>query len=688
MAGAAVVVALTVAAKSARDALFCAQFPASSLPLVMIAGAALSALLALLSARVLRSFGPARSLPLLLVANALGFVAEYGGLSAAPQAVALVLYLHVSAVTGLLISGFWSLVNERFDPHTLRTGISRIGLGGTVGGIVGGLGAARVAGWAGARQILLVLAVLSGLGALMVWLLAASSGNERPAPRATEAASSGLRSTYLRELALFVALTALASSVIDFAFKLRAMERYTNAEALVHFFALFYAGTSIAAFLVQAFVTRALLDKAGLGVALAGLPMVVAGSGLVALAIPSLAAQAILRLAEGALSTSLFRSAYEPLYTPLSAERKRSVKGLIDVLINRLGDGMGSLLCWGLVLLLPSAAGTAATGAAVLVAIATLLVVARLRRGYVAELAASLRSGAVLPEQMQVNDQTTRLALSRTMNELSADRLHAEILKLRERELLARAESQAPPVREPAEAVAELVGRGQHDLSSVLSDLLSQDVARIGLALGRAEPSLSSFIVPLLEHQRLGAQAMKVLGGFGTRVTGQLADALLDLSRTPTVRRRLVRVISASKSPLAAAALSAALDDPDLEVRRQIVRGLSELADHGVPVALLRERTLARAIDELTSDLGSAAARVEHALRLLGLIYEREAFRLAHAGLVSGDPRLQGTGLEYLENVLPEAVRTALLAALATHSAERPRRPARELLDELKRTLG
>ncbi len=75
-------------------------------------------------------------------------------------------------------------------------------------------------------------------------------------------------------------------------------------------------------------------------------------------------------------------------------------------------------------------------------------------------------------------------------------------------------------------------------------------------------------------------------------------------------------------------------------------------------------------------------------MRLLGLVFEREAFRLAHAALVSGDQRLSGTGLEYLENVLPEAVRTALLAALATESAAQPRRPARELLDELKRTLG
>ncbi len=443
---------------------------------------------------------------------------------------------------------------------------------------------------------------------------------------------------------------------------------------------------------MQAFVTKPLLERAGLGVGLAGLPVVVAGTGLVALAVPSLAAQAIMRGADGALSSSLYRSAYEPLYTPLSAETKRSVKGLIDVLINRLGDGLGSLLSWGLVLLLPNAAGTAATCAALAVAIATLFVVARLRSGYVAELASSLRSGALLPDELQVNDQTTRLALSRTMNDLSRDRLHAEIKKLREQESFAKLKSQAALAIAPAGPAAELSGRRdparQHDLSVVLSDLLSEDVARIELALDRADPSFATFIIPLLADPRLGARAMRALGAFGTRVTGQLADALLDLSRTPTVRRRLVRVISATKSPLAAAALSAALDDPDPELRRQLVRGLSELAEHGVPVALAREQTLARAIAELGRESGTAGERVEHALRLLGLVFDREAFRLAHAALVSGDPRLGGTGLEYLENVLPEAVRSALLATLATESAAQPRRAERELLDELKRTLG
>ena len=39
----------------------------------------------------------------------------------------------------VLVSGFWSIINERFDARTARKYIGRIGVGATVGGIVGGL---------------------------------------------------------------------------------------------------------------------------------------------------------------------------------------------------------------------------------------------------------------------------------------------------------------------------------------------------------------------------------------------------------------------------------------------------------------------------------------------------------------------------------------------------------------------
>jgi ATP:ADP antiporter, AAA family len=698
--GSAVLSAIIVTGKTVRDALFCAYFPSTELPKTMVAGAALSALLALLATRAFRRLSPGSILPAILLVNALGFIVEHAAFAASPRTVAMVLYLHVSAVTGLVASGFWSIVNERFDPHALRRVISRIGLGGTLGGFVGGLTAERLASWAGARESLLELAALNVIGAWSLYGLRSTEPVVQPAPSST---APPLGSSYLREIALFVGLTALTSSVVDFAFKANAMGRYTTPESLMQFFALFYTGTSLLSFVVQGIVTPRLLSRAGLGVGLGVLPAALSLSGVLALAVPGLWTQGVLRAADGALVGSLYRSAYEPLYTPIAAERKRSVKALIDVLVNRAGDALGSLLSWGLVILSPAAAGRGANTVVAVLALATLLLSRRLRRGYIAELAASLRSGAVVLDEEGVEDQTTRLTLSQTLTELNRERLLREIAVLR-----SHAEGSytpggvsagvSPPLpgspsslpRAPGAARETVVvdpRRGER-VSAAVADLTSGDAERLRRALEAPDPELTAFVIPLLARDDVGAQAMKALSGFGTRIVGQLADALHDTARhSPSVRRRLVRVIASAQSPWSAAALGAALQDPDFDVRRHVVRGLEDIAGHGVQLPIERQVALTVAARELTATSeASDSDRIEHALRLLGLVFDREAFRLARGALDSVDPKLRGTALEYLDNVLPSAIKSTLFPLIPDQRAPKSERVTQELIDELRRS--
>lgn len=686
--------ALTVTGKSARDALFCAYFPAAELPKTMMAGAALSALFALGCARISRRRGPAWVLPPLLAVNALGFIAEHAALDSAPRAVALLIYLHVSAVTGLILSGFWSVVNERFDPHALRHSISRIGLGGTLGGFVGGLSVERIAAWAGARHTLLALAALSALSA---WALHRLRSPETIAAPISDTPQKPFSSGYLRQIALFVAVTTLASSVIDFAFKARAMQRFESPEELIQFFAIFYTAMSLGSFLLQAIVTPRLLDRAGLGVGLAVHPAVLAITGLLSLALPGLGSQSLLRGADGALVVSLFRSSYEPLYTPIAADRKRAAKSVIDVIVNRSGDGLGSLIAWGLVLLAPAAAVAWSNAVVAAAGLVALIVSAQLRKGYIAELAESLRSGALVLDEAGVRDQTTRLTLSRTMSDLNRERLLAEIERQRKLGSLGGPpQSQAPEAPSAGLARYPLAGAELHGpaeppaKAQLVGDLLSGDPARLRAALDVADPTLAAFVIPLIARADVGAQAMNVLGAFGTRVVGQLADSLLDADGvSPTVRRRLVRVLANAGGPWAAAALASALEDPDFDVRRQVVRGLEEISEAGVSAPIGRTPALAAAARELDgSDGPPDPDRVDHVLRLLGLVFDREAFRLARAALGHDDAKLHGTALEYLDNVLPTAIKMPLFAVLPSQPGLRSQRVEHELLDELRRTLG
>jgi len=114
--GAAAMVAQQVLAKTLRDTLFLAHYPASRLPLAFAISAGLAVMLALAMGGALERWGPRRVMPVawlgyaLLVSGAL-FVADR-----LPGA-AFALYLLVSSGGVALSSGFWLQVGEAFDPR-------------------------------------------------------------------------------------------------------------------------------------------------------------------------------------------------------------------------------------------------------------------------------------------------------------------------------------------------------------------------------------------------------------------------------------------------------------------------------------------------------------------------------------------------------------------------------------------
>lgn len=686
---AVLLIALQVAAKAARDALFCVEFSAAELPRVMTAAAVLSGVVALLAAAAIKRLGPGRVIPALLFANAGAFLLEYLAFAAAPRPTALLLYLHTAAVGGVVVSGFWSIACERFNPHELRNAMSRIGLGTTVGGLLGGLMASRVAVHFQARSTLLAVSVLSIAAAFALRSFARPS-----APGSSSSPSVPVErqdsSRYLWELSAFVALTALSSSLIDFTFKVRAMERFANAEELVHFFAIFYMLVSVVAFVIQALITPLLLERTGLGVALGVLPVTLFMSGLAALLLPGLAPQAVLRGSDGALRSSLHRSAYEPLYTPLAPAKKRSAKALIDVVADKFGDMGGSLASWILIGLLPAIAVLSATGLASIIALLTLLLVVRLHRGYVAELADSLRQGKFALRPADIGDRTTRLTLSRTAVELDRQRLLTEIEALHARGALGP--SRPPPGEAHPPPSPQATATQGSALSQAVAALVSDDPTRIEPVLHHrpVDARLVAFVVPLLENDDVAADSMSALASFGETISGQLADALQNAEQTSSkLRRRILRVLAKAGGARSREALvGALLGDPDFEVRRQAAQALDERALQGEPLQLDRASVFARAVEELAGQTRAPAAqRLELAFLLLALVLDREAILLSYRALLSADQKLRGTALEYLENVVPPGVQRELFAEIELRPAVQPRREAGELLEELRRTL-
>jgi hypothetical protein len=106
-----------------------------------------------------------------------------------------------------------------------------------------------------------------------------------------------------------------------------------------------------------------------------------------------------------------------------------------------------------------------------------------------------------------------------------------------------------------------------------------------------------------------------------------------------------------------------------------------------VTLPLDRVAALGTVARELGTDAGlDDAERIEHALRLLGLVFDREAFRLARGALAGQDPKLRGTALEYLDNVLPASIKGPLFALVPLERSQKSERINQELIDELRQS--
>ncbi|HEU4729620.1 MAG TPA: hypothetical protein VFT22_17110 [Kofleriaceae bacterium] len=689
------VVASFVASKAARDAILLANFPIKTLPIFIAISAVTSLPIILVAGRLMTRFGPARLMPALNVISAGMAVAEWLFLHRYPRPVSVIVYFHLATSGAVLVSGFWSIVNERFDVQSAKRHIGRIGVGATLGGIFGGVIAERTAVHLPADAILLVLAGLQLTCAVTLALFGGLFGGAiEHEPSATRQAGTWMavrvvtRSQLLRNVGGVVILGAVAAGVLDYVFKADIVA-VSSHDGLLRSLAIFYTVTNVVTAIVQVVVCSPLIARLGVPRSVATLPVTVTAFGLCALALPGTLMSAIARGAEAVTRNSIYRAGYELIYAPLPEEHKRPTKVVLDVGAERIGDLLGAQLVGMIVYVLAEPRTGLLVAAVVTGAIAVMLVM-RLPRSYTIALEDSLlaRAPDPAPGELPVEEPEPWITLSDLPRLGQAGDVAPLSVRIRD-----RAARRKPPGVRPAMAItgdpAPSASQLHDSMLDAIADLRSREPERVQRALAAGlSPELAVHAVDLLGRDDVARAVLDALSAVAPRCTGMLVDALLDTSRDISVRRRLPAVMLAGEPSLAAWGLWRALLDPVFDVRYRSGAVLSRLAAAGhlrgitaddVFEAVRRELLVDRSVlashrladdpvgpvgggDDRSGDasLHRAAAGLEHVFTVLGLALPAEPLRIALHAVQTDDPELRGTALEYLESILPPDVRAQL----------------------------
>lgn len=700
----AAMIAQQVAGKAARDALYLSHFDVETLP-VMMAGSAVVSLVAMvwLSKLMVRR-SPARVVPAAFAFSGGAFLAEWALSFPAPGLAAIALYLHTALFGAVIVSAFWSLINETFVPHTGRNAVAWIAGGGTLGGVLGGFAAWRVAPLI---AVTTMLPLLAAVNLVCVWSAyriggARAAGVPVPGEQAEAPAFAPLRTLrdapYLRSLALVVALGAIISGLLDYVFSAEAAAAYHRGPQLLAFFATFWLVTGIVSFGVQMLLGRLVLEKLGLAVTVALLPAAVVIGGVLGMAAPGLMSMAVLRGAEATQRNSLFRSAYELLYTPIEEAKKRATKMLIDVGFDRLGTVAASGIAMATLAVAP-ARWTEIVLLAVMTGCALVLLVrtGRLHRGYVALLEENLRKAAPQLEPVPV------APIARAQEKVAVrDKIVEHLDGLR---------SEDPEAYKIATGGEDEAPTPEGSLEQPVLELTSGDPVRVRKVLAAEQPlpaPLVGFVILLLADKELHLDAIRALRRAAPRTTGQLTDALCDPSAAFDVRRRIPRVLADCHTQLAADGLYRGLDDERFEVRYACGRALLKVTSNpdvsidlgrvisAVETEVARTRSVwqsALGDDEEDAETGlldrllldRVDRSLEHVFNLLALHLDASALRTAFNALHTEDANLRGTALEYLDTVLPESVHVLVWPFLGEQRPMRQARPAQEILEDIAR---
>ena len=640
--------------------------------------------------RAMPRLSPQRLVPWGFGISGVLLLAEWGMISVSPRIAAVAFYLHLAVVGAFLISGFWSVINERFDPRTAKKRISRIAGAATVGGLAGGIVAERVA-------VLLSVSTMLPLLALMHFFCAWRLGVLRPLPGSgsppadrhpvSEVKFSGFRivaqEPYLRSLAVLVLLGTLSAALIDYVFKSHAVATYQQGEELLRFFAIFYMVIGLLTFVLQTSLGRVSLEKLGLAKTVATLPAAVIVGVLGVFFAPGLASASVARASEAVLRSSLFRSGYELFYTPISLRDKRATKSLIDVGFQRLGDAFGGGTVRLLLFLGPQLAQSAMLISAALIAGVGLVVAKNLHQGYIGALEKSLLNRGVELDLSEIEDKTTRQTMVLTQVSLDLRALGLQGVQS------VGSEDPADPGKEVLEGASEASSASLDPLVQQIVHLRSGKPQQVRATLAEAdlEPPLVPHVVPLLAWDEVCRDAIAALRKVAPRITGQLVDVLADSQQDFAIRRRIPRILSSSSSQRAVAGLWAGLKDTRFEVRFQSGRALAHILDNDPEIKLERDKVFSavlrevavgrrvweshRLLDQLEDEeelaplvddfLRQRSSRsLEHVFTILSLALPKEPLKIAFRGLHTDNRDLKGTALEYLETILPEAVRKSL----------------------------
>jgi AAA family ATP:ADP antiporter len=490
---------------------FIADFGADNLPYVLLVAGLLIGALMHQYTRAMRRL-PRRSVLPVTQAGIIVVLVTFWALLRTDWAwVPVGLYFFGLILGILLISQFWTLANDIYDPRQAKRLFGFIGGGSSLGGALGAGITRFVTQEVGSDNLLLVsAAALIMCAAIIIAIIRRHHAGgvaleDERGVGGGEAIHLLTRSPHLRVIALVIGFAAAGATIVEQQLNMAAEATGAGEDGITIFLAEVQMYISLAGFVLQVAFTSRIHRSLGLAVALLMLPFGLGSTAIMILATGALWAPQVARVLDSTFRYTVDKTTREILFLPLPADLKYRAKPFIDVTVDRFSKALAALLMlvlikpWGLALDWRQLSYASLSVTAVWIFAALVA-----RREYLSSFRRSIGTMTIAPDAIRAevtdsatietfveelsNPDETAVLYAMTMLEALGKRnlitpllLHHQSAPVRTRALTALAESRTRIGRKWAPAVARMVQDSNVDVRAAalraLAALSREDAA-------------------------------------------------------------------------------------------------------------------------------------------------------------------------------------------------------------------
>ncbi len=350
------------------ESLFLSSWGAAKMPHVWIISAAATAAVVWVYNKFV---GFSRPSGLYAVSNAVAvafFLLFYFYFSAKNRGFSLAAFIVKDIYVVILIEQLWTFCDVSFSEKRAKTLYGFLAGGCSIGGIVASVMTAKLAPILGSNNLLFI-----GCGSLLLGVLLFNYANakgsqvlHRAQPKdaagiGIEEAAKGrgteggleekseptiwggvdvvLKSRYLILICIMLMMSQFVTALIGLQFNQVLEVQVSELDLRTAYLANFYGMTNIVSLFLQFVVSAPMLHFFGLLVSLVLVPALMGAGSLAFFFAPTMAILFGTRVANKSLTYSVFRSAKEILYIPLSYIEKYKGKAVIDMFVYRFAKG-------------------------------------------------------------------------------------------------------------------------------------------------------------------------------------------------------------------------------------------------------------------------------------------------------------------------------------------------------------